>query len=66
MAEVSRWLVASIGFAGALFLLVDENPVLAILILGPQVYGLAIAYIVVGVWTMWQSVPSLIGSVSAS
>ena len=60
LADVSRWLVASVGFAGALFVLVDENPVLAVLILGPQIYGLAVAYIVVGAWTLWQSLPILI------
>ena len=66
LAEVSRWLVASIGFVGALFVLVDENPVLAILILGPQIYGLTIAYVLVGVWTLWRSLAFLLGSGSTA
>ena len=65
LADVCRWLVASIGFAGALFVLVDENPVLAILLLGPQIYGLTIAYILVGGWTIVRELPSWLGSGSA-
>lgn len=60
--EFSRWLVASIGFAGALFVLVDENAVLASVILVPQVYGLALSYAIVGGWTAWRTLQALVSS----
>ena len=53
-ARFCSWVVAILGFIGALFVLTDENPILALLILVPQVYGSAIAYSLIGIWSLWR------------
>ena len=54
-ARFCSWVVAILGFIGALFVLTDENPLLAFLILVPQIYGLAIAYSLIGIWSLWRT-----------
>jgi hypothetical protein len=47
LVNISTWLTAVFGFSGTLIILANENPVLAVLVVTPPVYGLWITFAVI-------------------